>query len=458
MYGIFDMKKHKLFIQNKEYSYYENNEYVVAFDGLLVVQIELFLEEVNSESDWMKAFAGPFMLVMFQKKSGKILITQHLFGNGKNLYLWRTDDIVFFASSLREIKEVTKIQYKLNVPMLPYYFYNGFLPGFHTLIAGVQKLEAGTCIMIDHTGIYKKKLKLVEEPEKTDLKSLAEEYQNVLTSSIHDVTKDIQGDISLALSGGYDSNCILYSVRKERPSVKINAFSVGGVNGADETKIAASITKLYKDIVFKFSYVSPNTLEYLDDIVRILEGAVYERGIFLQYELAKLLKSNRIHHLVCGECADQVFNRNTYVPIPNDTFLYGYQDTPYQMAVNIVLRKSRMMMGAFGIDARYPFLTTQMLSMGYTTRKKNGVTKEFHKAQCRKMFSKRLMELIETQGGSTDLQALFFEDFDCSQKLEQCKYYSSNFKLTKKYGHEEAVKDYYLSLLYLESFEKQFCD
>lgn len=456
MYGTFDAGKGSLSIQNVEYRCYENNKCVAFYDGHPSNRLEVLLEDPNFESDWMEAFIGPFVLIMLEKNSGELLITQHLFGNGKNLYLCKKDDMICLASSLRELKKIVQISFKLNEPMLPYYFYNGFLPGNHTLIQGVQKLEAGVCLVMDETGIHKRTLSFTAMD--TDHASLVDEYKNALDSSIRDVTQDIMEPVSLALSGGYDSNCILYSMKKRWPDKKLNAFSVGGIHGIDETRTAAHIAGLYETVNFKAAFVSPDTLKHLDEIVAALEGSVYERGVFLQFELAKLLQSNSIPNLICGECADQVFHQNTYVSIPKNTFLYGYLDTPYQMAAYVVLQKSRMVMGAFGVDTRYPFLTPQMIAVGYKSRKLNGVTKEFHKAQCKNMFPQEVLDSIAKQGGATDLGSLFPDGFDCSTKLEGRKYYSTDFKLTGKYSHEEAARDYYVSLLFLESFEKQFCD
>lgn len=458
MYGTFDMGKRKITIESEEYTYIENNKCIAFHDGHPSEQIEILLEGANFAVDWMKGFIGPFILILFKKDSGELLITQHLFGNGKNLYLCKNNDIIYIASSLRKLKNLVKTPFKLNLPMLPYYFYNGFFPGTHTLIERVQKLEAGVCVVIDSTGIHKRALSFSVQDKDENFASLADEYKDVLSDSVYNMANNITGPVSLALSGGYDSNSILYSIKKRWPDKEVNAFSIGGVNGSDETGTAAQIAKSYDAVDFKSSFVNPGTLEHLDEIVSVLEGSVYERGIFLQYELAKLLKLNSTEILICGECADQVFHKNTYIPIPQNTFLYGYQETPYQMAVYVVLRKSRMMMEAFGVDARYPFLTPEMIHMGYKLRKFNGTTKEFHKAQCRDLFPQTVLDLIAKRGGSTNLGSLFPEGFDCSTKLEESKYYSPDFKLTGKYSHEEAVRDYYLSLLYLESFEKQFCD
>jgi len=454
MYGIYNTNKKIIQIESKKYFYYENDKYVICYDGHIKTK-NPFEEKVGC-FDWREIFIDTFLLIRFDKITGNLFISQHLFGNGKNIYFIKKSDELIFASSLNELKRIADIPFELNVAMLPYYFYNGFLPGSHTLIKGVQKLEAGVCLRIDGSFIQKENIPLNSKSVEAESESLAERYKSVLSESIFSEVNDIEEPVSIALSGGYDSNCILFSIKKLWPSRKINAFSIGGINGIDETKVASQIAEMYQSVQLFSALVTPDTLKHLDEIVCILEGTVYERGIFLQYELAKLMKSHSIHNLICGECADQVFHQNTYNRIPENTFLYGYLDTPCQMATYVVLKKSRLIMEAFGIDTRYPFLTPGMIDIGYETRFINGSSKEFHKTQCKEILPQKVLELISKQGGSTDLSSLFYGNI--SNLLEKRKYYSSSFRITGKYCKEEAIRDYYLSLLYLESFEKQFCD
>ena len=47
---------------------------------------------------------------------------------------------------------------------------------------------------------------------------------------------------------------------------------------------------------------------------------------------------------------------------------------------------------------------------------------------------------------------------DYEELCKTCRYYDPEFRYTEKYSKKEAVMDYYLSLKYIESFERQFCD
>lgn len=461
MYGTYDMKRKILKIESVEYACFENLKVIIFYDGIPSPQFYTLIEKNSFDVDWMSAFIGPFQLIAFKKKSGELLITQHFFGNGKNLYFCISDNVMYLSSTLNELRKIVKKPFKLNISMLPHYFYNGFLANSHTLIAGVYKLEAESYYIIKGRNIHKNKLIFEKESSiesSEDITNqLESEYMDALDNIITSLGNEIENSVAIALSGGFDSNCILYSLHKRFPEKKVYAFSVGGLKGINETETAFEIANQYKNVSFKKSLVTPETLKHLDEIVAILEGSVYERGIFLQYELAKLLNKHNVDCVFCGECADQVFHSNTYKSIADDTFLYGYVETPLQMAVYAVLKKSRMMMNAFGVHAFYPFLALDMIRVGFKSQDINGTTKEFHKMQCKKMLPESILELMEKKGGSTDLSALFPENFDINHEIKKCKYYSKDFMISKKYDQEESLRDYYLSLLFLESFEKQFC-
>ena len=185
---------------------------------------------------------------------------------------------------------------------------------------------------------------------------------------------------------------------------------------------------------------------------------MYERGIFLQYELSRLIHMHSGHRLICGECADQVFHAKAYQQAQEGTFLFDYFHTPYEMAANVVLKKSALMLRSFGITGAYPFLDMNVLRLGYRTRARNGIDKHFHKEQCHKYLPDYVCASLSKVGGSTSLCALVDPSFDAISAAKKLRYYSDAFRITEKYERREAELDYFFSLKYLLSFERQFCD
>ncbi len=439
---------------------YESVRFVIYCDGHHVggsMDETAVMAEQNDFGSLNKAFAGPFTFIAYNKIKKSVAIVQHLFGSGTNYYLYQTERAYYLSDSLKSFRRYENFEYKLNDMMLPHYFYNGFLPGTHTLICGIRKLPPGFGMKISKSGA-----ELFSEPYpqlKNDLSEdeAANEYYRIIPEAIDRCIPDRE-EYSLAISGGYDSNCILHYIKQMNPEVNINAFCVGGTKGVDETAVSRSIAAQYSRVSFQCSFVEKHTRDKLDDIVRRLEGSVYERGIFLQYELAGMLSESGTDHIICGECADQVFNCNLFNKATAKTFFYNYEKNPYDMGAMVILKKNVLMLKSFGINGYYPFLDSAVIEFAGRIAHLNGTTKELHKKLCHSALTDSIGSKISKQGGSTSLSPMFDDGFDIVGEIHRSKFFDPDFMLLKTYNMDEALKDYYLSLVCLESFEKQFCD
>lgn len=438
---------------------FENDEGLCIWFGRVRMDVERVMHKVLTsaeDDDCSDSFVGPFLLIVYDKVRRFLSIKQHYFGMPVSLYYAQHERNIWLSTSLNRLREVLTVRFELNTQMLPHFFYNGFLPDSHTLIKGISKLPPGYRARLDSKGI-----RIGTTAYRfSDSSPLSDEalYEQVIPNGIISAAGSDIDMFDIALSGGYDSNCILYYLRQLYSQSRIRAYSVGGIEGVDETGVARAIAGMYPNTQLFCAKVTPFTLNAMDEIVCRLEGAVYERGIFLQYELAKLLNEHECRRMVCGECADQVFHEDSYRRADRGIFLYGYAQTPYEMASYVVLQKNTRMLGSFGIEGAYPFLDMDVLRLGYRTRERNGREKRFHKEQCLRLLPDDVGAMLQKTGGSTSLSSLVDPSFDCTAAVQRMKYYSKDFKITGKYERREAELDYYLSLRYLESFERQFCD
>ncbi len=429
-------------------------------------EFEKYLDELQSDyicEDFTKWFHGPFLMMLYDKKYKTIFVAQHLFGTPVPVYFAQNNEAIFISTTLKKCKEYVRRSAKLNEAMLPHYFYNGFLPFQHTLIQGIYKLPPRKNLLICNGDVKLMDMKI--DFFTVDWDHVSEEdgfcrYQDTLRQSVNYSLQANEGEAAyaMALSSGYDSNCILYNARQLRKDREISCYSVGGDKGIDETVQAEYIAGQYENVSFRKATVTPETLTHLDEIVERLEGTIYERGIFLQYELSHLLKEDGRNSIICGECADQIFHQHTYGDKRSVPFVYSYGEDPFEMAYYVVLKKSTYMLQSFGVEGYYPFLEREMLQLGYETRFLNQKTKKYYKSCCKRFFPLKVSEKIGKSGGSTSLEALFEADFDCLKASEKSRFFDDEYRLTQKYGVKESIRDYYLSLCYLESFEKQFCD
>lgn len=415
----------------------------------------------NLKSDEYMEMEGksedPFLHMNYEPNRHRLVVTSDFFGTALTTYLAVEEGKLYISDSLLKIQKMLRRKSELNTNMLPHFFYNGFLPGAHTLIKGIYKLPPKKRVIVEDGLIRVEDYEMEFANSYGAGNSLEKVYDEVMLQAVSAALPDTEG-YNLALSGGFDSNCLLYLIKKLKPEIETDCFSVGGSVGIDETKDAAAIAGMYENLSFYKTMVTSDTLEHFDEIVYRLEGSVYERGIFLQYELAKMLNEHGCTHLICGECADQVFHIRSYSSAVEDRFLFGYQDTPYEMASYVVLKKSAVMLHSFGIKGIYPYLDEGVIRLGYMTRMENGDSKKFHKSQCKRLLPQSVFQNLKKIGGSTELLPLMDAGTDYEKLCKTCRYYDPRFRYTEKYPEKEAVMDYYLSLKYIESFERQFCD
>lgn len=174
----------------------------------------------------------------------------------------------------------------------------------------------------------------------------------------------------------------------------------------------------YDNVSLTCSRTDSETLSHLPDIVWRLEGAVFERGIFLQYELARLVAESGISYLICGECADQVMNMR-YLDKGalemSGSKKVTNKEFPYYYGNNMVLKKNGVMANSFGIDCRYPYLDDEFISIAKALRLRNGFNKQFHVDNCRRVLPRGIVENIAKKGGATDCHSLFNSSAEISE-------------------------------------------
>ena len=82
MYVIYDKKSNQLKFESCEYTCFETTSVIVLYDGIPSPFFQEMLDHANANVDWMRACAGPFLLLLYIKESGDLILTQHLIGNG----------------------------------------------------------------------------------------------------------------------------------------------------------------------------------------------------------------------------------------------------------------------------------------------------------------------------------------------------------------------------------------
>lgn len=402
---------------------------------------------------------GAYTVVELGAQSGGCRVLQSAMGGNKTVFYLQRGETWYVFTSLRLLQQIgVPCRFCDDRDLVCEFIYNGFIRTKETLVRGVCKLLPEEYLEIADGKLRVRTLGRVEACAQEV--SLAEMYRR--EKAVMDRYIDLalaRGEaINIAISGGYDSNLILHFL-KER-EVPVRAFSIGGARGLDETAVAEQLCGHKKVAAFHKGSVGPEVRKMLWEIVTVLEGDLYERGVFLQYALARLLREHQVDCILLGECADQVFNRNFYIDKKPD-YLTNYTDHPYELGTMVVLKKSALMLDAFGVTGLCPFICREMQMLGAQTMEENGTSKAQQKQMCVAYFDEETNRLVGKNPGSTFLCSLFADEADEAAFIcdvqQNNEFYAPKFRISYKYGPGESELDYYLCLEYLRVFKEVFC-
>lgn len=411
---------------------------------------------------------GIYSLCIIDYKKNKFFIFQDDFGSNQSIYFYRNDNYISISNSLKQIILFNKNKWNINKKSIKEFIRKGYISNSNTLIDKINKIPSKKYLEID---FKKQRLKIYKNySKKKEKMKVTEEIYNEAFKSICLSTIHKNENMAITVSSGYDTNYIL-NILSNSTKKPIYAFSIGGKIGRNEVPNAKKICNTYDNVKFKSQLVDGSSLKEYPEIVWALEGAIYESGIFLQYELAKLIKSNHCKYVILGECADQVLNYEFYhtgIGLINQ-IIYNIKKIPnkilkninykpykniYEMASYKVLKKNGIIMNYFNINTEYPYLRNQFINVAKNIVKIGDKEKLFHKQVINNKLPKNITKILKKIGGATDLKTLFTDSIKVEDLKEVCK--KSKYYKKSKFDDIYYEIDYFMKIIYIELFEKMF--
>lgn len=333
------------------------------------------------------------------------------------LYYTRTNGKFYYATSLKLLLKSSGIARRMNLTAAKGFLKNGIVRGNQTLVENVYKLDVGELLIAGNGEVHKKQLQYagVTHAAPSDLIP-------ALRQSVNSYAKN-QKNIYMPLSGGFDSNLILDTLTKS--SHTIDAFTIGGETGKNEIPSVQKNVASYQNVTHHTGAADRSLFKKLPEIIWRLDGYVFERGIFLQYLLAQLVKENGGEMMICGECSDEhqhllyqhEWKRLRSEPVsPLEVMDWMYQ--PYTWGNFVVMKKSALMLNSFGIRACYPFATKHFTDVAGALGKENLDGKKLYKRLLKDELPAALYDSLQQAGGSTSIEAVIDDEERASMARE----------------------------------------
>lgn len=381
-----------------------------------------------------------FLAVVSDLRDGTIHIFADITTSALNVYYTVKDGKLFYSTSLKWLLKESKIVRNMNLRAAKAFMANGYVFGSETLVQNVYKMQFGCEITVEMGSVVQKNC-----PYSFQKVTRAAGKKELLPTIQQSIAKcvDKQAGIYMPLSGGFDSNMILNTVR-QITGQKVHAFTVGGKeDGKNEIGAVKKNISYLENVELHESFVDTSFYNSFSDIVWRLEGFVFESGVFLQYALARSAKENGATYLICGEGSDETqsiyyqesLTRAINGQVKPNEKLYIYSD-PFVGTNMLILKKSSLMLNSFGIVGKYPFKHKHVSEAAMAIAKLNGTGKKYYKKQCKKVFLPEITANLKTTGGTTGNAAAV----DASQMETLARSLSNNALIAQIEAYEYPVR------------------
>jgi len=287
--------------------------------------------------EFIKKIEGSFVIIIYDKKSEKLILIKDKIGEIPLNY-YQSNDKIIFASSLQRFKEVSTFIASINPQSLASYLQFGSILQPSTIFNECYKIKAG----------HYKSFNLLQKKSKEEAYWKLEECyiepkinapESIIISNAHQllqqsIEKTYLKDkkVALSLSGGYDSSTIA-SLLQEKSNQKINTFTIGfNKQDINEAIDAKAIAKHIGTEHHEHYFTGQDALEIIPKLCKIYDEPFAEYAATPTVLTAQLIQQHNIHDIFVGDGGDEVF------ATADDTeFFQRIHSIPHKIRENISL-------------------------------------------------------------------------------------------------------------------------
>jgi asparagine synthase (glutamine-hydrolysing) len=262
--------------------------------------------------DFVQRLNGIFALAIWDTRTRQLLLARDHAGV-KPLYYWTHGRTLVFASEIKALLQHAEIPNRLNRAAVAEYLTFLWVPGDHTMLEGISKLEPGHLLIWKDGRIQTRPwFELNYEP---DVTVPADEW----TERVHDTfmrttRRQMVSDVPLGafLSGGADSSSIVACMRHAFPDRHIKCYTVQFPEGAmvrdqfvEDYPYAQRVADSL-NVELHAVTIEPRVVELLPRMIWHLDEPDADPAVFPSYLIAKLAREDGTTVLLSGTGGDEV--------------------------------------------------------------------------------------------------------------------------------------------------------
>lgn len=268
----------------------------------------------KSGPECLKQFRGMFAFAIWDKEEKELFIARDRMGV-KPLYYFKDDERFLFASELRAILATGLVKRKINEAALPDYFSYQSIGFPHSIIEGIEQLEAGSWMRIRNGKIEKKVYwDVTDVPVSFDFSDRSGVQKRIRELMLQSIERRLVSDVPVGafLSGGIDSGAMV-GLMAEASSARPNTFTIGFEEKEfDESDYAAIIARKFNT---NHTAITLKPTAFLDELQNALNAMDIPSGDGINtYTVSKAIASKGMRVALSGVGGDELFAGYPFFP------------------------------------------------------------------------------------------------------------------------------------------------
>jgi asparagine synthase (glutamine-hydrolysing) len=258
--------------------------------------------------------SGMFAFAIWERDSKRVMLARDRLGI-KPLYLARTSDSLWFASTLPALLSLPDVDTSLNpVALNTYMSFHSIVPPPHTILKGIEKLPPATVMHVEADGTTRTETywELSYQRSEEDDRRSEEEWTDRVEEALKlAVKRRLVSDVPVGvlLSGGLDSSLVV-GLLSELGQTGISTFSVGFENVAEEDgnefRYSDIIARRYGTDHHRIHVDHKDLQAHLSDCIRAMSEPMVSHDVIGFYLLSQKV-SQHVKVVQSGQGADEVF-------------------------------------------------------------------------------------------------------------------------------------------------------
>lgn len=252
---------------------------------------------------------GMFAIAIYDKHEEVLHLFRDRIGIKPLYYYWNGVNFAF-ASEIKTIRKISRLNLQVNYSVIPQYLHLGYIPAPYSIYENCYKLEAGHYLKIGRNNFEKTPYWSISTALTSQV--IKDEKQAISTVSdliANSVQYQLKSDVpyGVFLSGGIDSSLVTANAAKAA-GTKINTFSIGFEDlKQNEAVYARKIADYLGTNHHEFTVTTNEAIETLDDYMNAY-GEPFADSSGIPTLLVSKLARKHVTVTLAGDGGDELFH------------------------------------------------------------------------------------------------------------------------------------------------------